>query len=186
MRYFSFFPKLRSGTYCFSNHTKQTSQKDNAEDAILPGKAFHDSRKLKVEELKQNADTHPYPHKFPISITLSNYCQKYDYLQKGERVEDVYEQVAGRILSIRRASSKLYFIDLQGDGTKIQVKVNLATYDNKDNFADEMSKFHRGDIVGVHGLPCRTKSGELSIDSKTVKIISFNTLPIKTFTFYSS
>lgn len=135
---------------------------------------------MKVEELKQNADTHPYPHKFPISITLSNFCQKYDYLKNGERKEDICEQVAGRIISIRRASSKLYFFDVQGDGTKIQVKVNLATYDNKDDFADEMSKFHRGDIVGICGLPCRTKSGELSIDSKKVTI----TPPLTFVDFY--
>lgn len=165
---FHSFLKWRNGTCYFSEHTKQTPKADNADDPILPGKAFYDSRRLTVEELKQNDDTHPYPHKFPISITLSDFCQKYDHLNKAERVDDVCEQVAGRILSIRRASSKLYFFDVQGEGAKIQVKVNLATYDNKDGFADEMSKFHRGDIVGIHGFPCRTKSGELSIDSKTV------------------
>lgn len=142
---------------------------------------------MKVEELKQNADTHPYPHKFPISITISNFCQKYDHLKKGERMEDICEQVAGRILSIRKASSKLYFFDVQGDGVKIQVKVNLATYKNKDHFAEEMAKYHRGDIVGIHGLPCRTKSGELSIDSKTVTINFFNTCEnIRVFSYHFS
>lgn len=134
----------------------------------MPGKAFYDTRRLKVDELKRNPDTHPYPHKFQISITLSEFCQKYEHLKNGERIEDKCEQIAGRILSIRRANSKLYFFDVQGDGTKIQAKVNLPTYENKEHFAEEMLKFHRGDIIGVHGSPCRTKSGELSIDSKTV------------------
>lgn len=169
---------LRNGTCFFSSHTEKTSNEGSEDDPILPGKAFHDTRKLKVEELKRNADTHPYPHKFPTSITLSDFCQKYEHLTNGERIDDKYEQVAGRILSIRRASSKLYFFDVQADGCKIQVKVNLAMYDNKDRFTDDMLKFHRGDIVGIHGSPCRTKSGELSIDSKTVTI---TTLCIRTF-----
>lgn len=160
-----FCPLLRSETRFFSSHT---SKEKNEDESILPSKVFHEARKLKVEQLKQNADTHPYPHKFATTTTLSTFAKKYDCLKTGDRLEDVSEQVAGRILSIRRASSKLYFFDVQGDGTKIQVKVDLSTYDNKDHFADEMSKFHRGDIVGVHGSPCRTQSGELSIDSKMV------------------
>lgn len=143
----------------------------------MPGKAFYDARKTKIDELKRNADTHPYPHNFPISITLSNYCQKYDHLKSGERIEDKDEQIAGRILSVRRASSKLYFFDVQGDGTKIQMKGNLATYENKDHFTDDMGKIHRGDIVGIHGSPCRTKSGELSIDAKTVTNTLLNKNP---------
>lgn len=160
--------QLRTETCFSSRHTGKSSKEHNTDDSTLPGKAFYDLRKLKINELKRNADTHPYPHKFPISITMSHFCKKYEYLKNGERLQDTSEQVAGRILSIRRASSKLYFFDVQGDGTKIQAKVNLAMYDNKDHFADEMSKYHRGDIVGIHGAPCRTKSGELSIDSTTV------------------
>lgn len=155
-------------TCSFSSHTEQASKNGTKDDTILPGKAFYNARKLKVDELKRNADTHPYPHKFQISITLSEFCQAYEHLKNGECIADKCEQVAGRILSIRRANSKLYFFDVQGNGTKIQAKVSLGMYDNKDHFADDMLKFHRGDIIGIRGLPCRTKSGELSIDSKTV------------------
>lgn len=83
-------------------------------------------------------------------------------------LENVTERLAGRILSIRKAGSKLHFFDMQSDGAKVQVKVHEQTYEMKGEFIAELSKFHRGDIIGVEGLPSRTKSGELSINSKTV------------------
>lgn len=123
-----------------------------------------------IEKLKQNADTHPYPNKFEISCTILDYKQKYNHLENGE-VLDVTERVAGRILSIRKAGSKLYFLDVQSDGAKLQVKIHEQTYENKEKFIVEVSKYHRGDIVGVVGSPSRTTSGELSINSKAVTCI---------------
>lgn len=132
------------------------------------GKVFYDTRKAKVEELKQCADTNPYPHTYKISCTVQEYVEKYEYLKNSETEERVTEKVAGRILTIRKASSKLYFLDLQSDGAKLQVKVNQQMYDNKEMFAAELSKYRRGDIIGIEGFPSRTKSGELSINSKEV------------------
>lgn len=132
------------------------------------GKLFCDTRKAEIEKLKQNTDTHPYPNKFDISSTLLDYNQKYKNLKNGEKLENVTERVAGRILSIRKAGSKLYFLDLQSDGAKVQVKVYEQMYESKENFVAEMTRYHRGDIIGVEGYPSRTKSGELSINSKTV------------------
>lgn len=89
-------------------------------------------------------------------------------MKNGEILDDVEERVAGRILSIRKASSKLYFFDLQSDGAKLQAKINHQMFENKEAFTNIMSNYHRGDIIGIEGIPNRTKSGELSIDSKTV------------------
>lgn len=164
-----------------SSHTKSTQKGKNDEDPISLGKVFFDSRKAKIEELKQSADTHPYPHSFQISCTVLDYVRKYDHLKNAETLEDTTERVAGRILSIRKASSKLYFLDLQSDGAKIQVKVNQQMYDNKDKFTAEMSKYHRGDVIGIEGFPGRTKSGELSIISKEVTFVLSNIRPYSNF-----
>lgn len=153
---------------CFFSSQKKTPKGKHEEDPISLGKVFFDSRKAKVAELKQNPDTHPYPHKFQTSCTISEYVGKYGHLKNSEILEDTEERVAGRILSIRKASSKLYFIDLQSDGAKLQVKVNHQMFENKEAFTAEMSNYHRGDIIGIEGIPNRTKSGELSINSKTV------------------
>ena len=158
----------RNDARLYSKQTKNTSKSKTEEDPISLGKVFFDSRKAEIEKLKQNADTHPYPNKFNITCTILEYNQKYNRLANGEVLEDVTERVAGRILSIRKAGSKLYFFDLQSDGAKLQVKVHEQMYERKEEFIAELTKFHRGDIIGVEGLPSRTKSGELSINSKTV------------------
>lgn len=132
------------------------------------GKAFFESRKAKVEELKQSAETHPYPHEFRTTCTVSEYNQKYEHLKNEELLPDVTEKIAGRIMSMRRASAKLYFFDLQSNGARVQVKIYQQKSTSKDEFAAEISKYHRGDIIGIEGNPSRTKSGELSINSNAV------------------
>lgn len=152
----------------------------NEKDPVSIGKVFFETRKAKVEELKQHIDTHPYPNKYQISCTISEYVNKYEYLKNEETLDGVSEAVAGRILSIRKVGSKLYFFDLQSDGAKLQVKLYEQMYESKEKFVAEISKYHRGDIIGIEGSPSRTKSGELSINSKTVicfehsKIYLFN------------
>lgn len=147
---------------------KNTPKDKTEDDPISLGKLFFEKRRAEVEKLKQSADTHPYPNKFEISCTVQEYVENYAHLANGEILESTTERVAGRILSIRKAGAKLFFLDLQSDGAKVQVKIHEQMYENKEKFVDEISKYHRGDIIGVEGLPSRTKSGELSINSKTV------------------
>lgn len=162
---------LHRNEACFFSSQRNIPKGENDDDPISLGKVFFDTRKAKVAELKENSDAHPYPHKFHISCTVLEYVEKYGHIKNGETLEDTSEQIAGRILSIRRASSKLYFFDLQSDGAKLQVKLNQQMFGNKEAFTVEMSKYHRGDIIGIDGNPCRTKSGELSINTKAVSIL---------------
>lgn len=156
-------------------HKKDDDVKDreNEEDPISFGKQYFESQKARVEELKQNTETHPYPNDFKITCTLLEYNEKYAHLKNEELISNTTEKVAGRILSTRRAGSKLYFFDLQSDGAKVQVKLYQPKDVSKDQFAVEMSKYQRGDIIGVEGNPSRTKSGELSINSNTVLFLSY-------------
>lgn len=158
----------RNDVRFYSKQKKQSVKDKPDEDPISMGKKFFDMRKNEIETLKQNADTHPYPNKFEISCTVQDYVEKYANLSNGELLEDVAERIAGRIMSIRKAGSKLYFLDLQSDGAKVQVKVYEQLYENREKFVAEILKYHRGDIIGVEGSPSRTKSGELSINAKTV------------------
>ncbi|XP_031629259.1 lysine--tRNA ligase-like [Contarinia nasturtii] len=165
----------RSGSRFLSKQPTKKPKKDKQEieeDPISLGKVFYDTRIRKVEELRQNVDTHPYPHKFQVSCTVTDYVEKYKHLKNEEQLMNITETIAGRILSIRRAGSKLYFFDLQSDGSRVQVKISAQMYESKEKFEAEASKYHRGDIIGIEGSPVRTKSGELSILSKTVKLLA--------------
>lgn len=165
----------RYGSRFFSKQpTNDKEIKEKKEDPISQAKIFYDARKSKIEELRQNSATHPYPHKFQISCTVAEYVEKYKHLKNEEQLMDCTEAIAGRILTIRNASSKLAFIDLQSDGSKIQVKLNFQMYDSREMFEAEISKFHRGDIIGIEGFPSRTKRGELSIISRTVYLKFLN------------
>ncbi|KAM1087608.1 hypothetical protein EV1_013099 [Malus domestica] len=124
----------------------------------------------------QKADKNPYPHKFFCSITVHEYVEKYASLNDGEHLEDITVSLAGRIMSKRSSSSKLFFYDLDGggpDGEKVQVMADLRKSELDES---EFCKFHssvkRGDIVGVTGFPGKTKRGELSIFPRSFIVLS--------------
>merc|ERR1712142_1239998 len=125
-------------------------------------------RSLAVEELKVDSSTHPYPHKFSVSTSLTNFLQEYEKLKDGETLTDVVVRCAGRIHAIRESGAKLIFYDLRGEGVKLQVMATANAYKSEEQFGADIAKIRRGDIVGVTGNPGRTKKGELSIIPKEV------------------
>ncbi|XP_074040676.1 lysyl-tRNA synthetase isoform X2 [Leptinotarsa decemlineata] len=114
----------------------------------------------------------PYPHKFHVSISLEEFIAKYSALNDGESLENEHLSVAGRIHAIRESSSKLVFYDLRGEGTKIQVMATARQYADESKFVEDTDKIRRGDIIGIEGIPAKTKKGELSIIPKKIKLLS--------------
>ncbi|XP_037938477.1 lysine--tRNA ligase isoform X2 [Teleopsis dalmanni] len=142
-----------------------------AEEDISPNEYFK-LRSAAIAELKKSKDTHPYPHKFHVSISLENYIQKYAGLKEGESLENEQLSVAGRIHAIRESGAKLIFYDLRGEGVKLQVMANAKLYKNETAFETDTGKIRRGDIIGIDGYPAKTKKGELSIVPKEIKLLS--------------
>lgn len=73
--------------------------------------------------------------------------------EKGTQLEDTV-RIMGRVYSIRKASAKLLFIDIRGEGKKVQIIVNAQNYLSPNDidaldFKDSMLRLRRGDIVGV-------------------------------------
>ncbi|OQR95110.1 lysyl-tRNA synthetase [Achlya hypogyna] len=118
-----------------------------------------------------------YPNHFPVSMTVKDFIAKYDDLPAKARLTDVPVSLAGRITSIRAASKKLIFLDINNDGHEVQVLAERKYYANADD-ADDKSFEHvhdslrRGDIIGVHGFPGKSGKGELSIIPQNVSILS--------------
>ena len=96
-------------------------------DEITPNEYFK-LRSKAVEDLKNDPATHPYPHKFHVSISLTEFIEKYASLEDGQSLDDVQVRVAGRIHAIRESGAKLHFYDLRGEGTKVQVMANAKAY----------------------------------------------------------
>ncbi|KAI2641152.1 hypothetical protein GGS21DRAFT_503215 [Xylaria nigripes] len=75
----------------------------------------------------------------------------------------------GRIMSVRRASSKLAFLHILGGYQQVQVMVNLGSLASQsmdpETFKIAMHPLRRGDIISVPGTAIRTKSGELTLSA---------------------
>lgn len=139
------------------------------DEAEITPNEFFKLRSAAVEELKKSPETHPYPHKFDVSISLESFIEKFSHVGDGERLDDEKVSVAGRVHSIRSSGPKLIFYDLRGEGVKIQVMANARSYHDEDAFAADNAKIRRGDIIGVNGVPGKTKKGELSIIPTSVR-----------------
>jgi lysyl-tRNA synthetase class 2 len=132
------------------------------EEEISPNEYFK-LRSVAVTDLKKNAQTHPYPHKFHVSTSLEDFINKYNGLKDGEMLENEKLSVAGRVHAIRESGAKLIFYDVRGEGVKIQVMANAKLYKSEEAFATDLEKIRRGDIIGINGYPGKTKKGELSV-----------------------
>ena len=78
--------------------------------------------------------------------------------------------LTGRIMAIRGAGASLIFIDLEGDGAKVQVLAQADFYQGE--FTALHSSLRRGDIIGIEGCPGRSKTNELSV--RPTKIVSLS------------
>lgn len=145
--------------------------KKNEED-ISPNEYFK-LRSQMIANLKAvGGDKHPYPHKFHVTTSLVEFLEKYSNLNDGEVVESDNLSVAGRVHAIRESGAKLIFYDLRGEGVKLQVMATAKHYESEEKFAEDTEVIRRGDIIGVNGVPTKTKKGELSVMPKKITLLS--------------
>jgi lysyl-tRNA synthetase class 2 len=112
-----------------------------------------------IKEMKKSPETYPYPHKFNVSMSVTEFIVKFDALCKeGEFLEQTVS-LAGRVTNIRAQGKNLVFYDLKSEGKRLQVMCNVNNHKGLQAFAEVHSKFRRGDIIGVIGQPGRTNRG---------------------------
>ncbi|CAN6282339.1 unnamed protein product [Urochloa humidicola] len=142
-----------------------------ADDDDMDPTQYYENRLRTLDSLKA-VGVNPYPHKFPVGISVTEYIEKYKSLGDGEKLE-VTECLAGRIMNKRTSSSKLFFYDLYGGGMKVQVMADARTSELEEA---EFTRYHtgvkRGDIVGICGYPGKSKRGELSVFPQKFVVLS--------------
>jgi len=143
-------------------------KKQNEED-IDPNEYFK-LRSSAVAKLKEDGET-PYPHKFSVSISLTDFIEKYSHIQPGDSLAELVS-VSGRIHAKRESGAKLIFYDLRGEGVKLQVMATANQYESVEAYAKINEKLRRGDILGCVGRPGKTKKGELSIIPQKMVLLS--------------
>ena len=123
-------------------------------------------RKRKVEELREQ-NINPYPHKFDKKNSVK------ECLEKSVRAK---VQTAGRLIT-KRELGKIAFARVQDFSGTIQIVLQ------KDKTPDEVMKIFKkyvdtGDFVGISGEIIETKTKEISILVKDLKVLSKSILPL--------
>jgi len=138
-------------------------------EAELDPNQYKEYRLANLKEWSERTGRPVYPHKFHATMSIPQFRATYEPLQTSEKSQDTGVAVCGRLMNVRQSSKHLIFYTLEADNTQIQVFCNhqddSVTWENHD-------VIRRGDIVGFRGQPGRTKTGELSLFSTHVELIS--------------
>jgi len=132
-------------------------------------------RREKVQTFR-DAGVNPFANNFTPSHQTAEIAELHAD-NDAEFLQDCPENyaIAGRIMA-RRDFGKAAFIQLQ-DG-----KGRLQVYVARDQVGEEsfghFRKFDIGDIVGVCGVPFRTKTNELSLRASSIQLLTKSLLPL--------
>lgn len=120
---------------------------------------------------------HPlFPNDFRKEHSIGSVLEKYGSLspEELEASGDVFT-IAGRIVSLR-SFGKVAFFHLMDESGRIQC---YASRDQMDESAHQVvKKLDIGDIVGVSGHLFRTKTGELTIACRKLRLLSRSMRPL--------
>uniref|UniRef100_A0A674CVI0 Lysine--tRNA ligase n=1 Tax=Salmo trutta TaxID=8032 RepID=A0A674CVI0_SALTR len=141
---------------------KEAKVKEQVEQKETNDQQYFKIRTQAIQALKGTAED-PYPHKYNVDLSLTEFIEKYNHLQPGDQLTDIVLNVSGRVHAKRESGAKLIFYDLRGEGVKLQVMATNRSYKSEEEFVRINNKLRRGDIIGVRGNPGKTKKGELSI-----------------------
>ena len=107
---------------------------------------------------------------------------KFDFDADSATIKADYEgfegktvRIAGRLMS-KRGQGKVMFSDLQDNSGRIQLFVKIDEMGE-----EEFNRFKKndiGDIVGCEGEVFKTKTGEISVRTKSITLLSKSLLPL--------
>jgi lysyl-tRNA synthetase class 2 len=127
------------------------------------------ARRRKLDDLRQRG-VNPYPNDFRPAETAAEVQARFGARSR-EELESTNDDVriAGRIVGLRRMG-KASFIHLQDRSGKIQAYVKRDVVGERayTDFKD----MDLGDFAGVSGRPFRTKTDELTIEAKEIRLLS--------------
>ena len=123
----------------------------------------------KLKELQKN-------DKDPYKITKYNRTHtSKDIRENYESLEEKTVSIAGRIMA-KRIMGKASFCHIQDSEGKIQSYV--STNDLGDEAYKEFKTYDIGDIIGITGFVFKTKTGEISVHAKEIKLLTKSLRPL--------
>ncbi|WGE34751.1 lysine--tRNA ligase [Actinobacillus genomosp. 1] len=133
------------------------------------------ARREKLAKLREQGN--PFPNTFRRDAYAEKLHAQYDEVE-GEALkeQDIQVKVAGRIM-LKRVMGKASFFTIQDVSGQIQLYIardNLA----EGVYANKVSMWDLGDIVGVAGTLFKTKTGELTVRCSEVELLTKSLRPL--------
>ena len=146
--------------------------KNQAAENQEPEQSVNELRQIRVDKLTalQSAG------KDPFQVTLAD--QEYhstEIIEKYDELENKDVSICGRIMT-KRPMGKASFMNIHDREGKMQVYVRRDDI-GEEEYAD-FKKYDIGDIVEVKGFVFKTKTGEISVHAKAVKLLTKSLLPL--------
>lgn len=82
-----------------------------------------------------------------------------------------FVKVGGRVVSMRDLG-KMLFITIRSFGEQLQICARVGNAFTESQLQELKSKITTGDIIGVEGLPGKSKKGELSLFAESVSVLA--------------
>lgn len=132
--------------------------------------SFNELVKRRYEELAELKEKgfETFAYSFDVDTTADNIKQNF------KDGEERNVKIAGRIMAIRRMG-KASFAHIMDHTGRIQI------YLKKDEIGDAYDAFKLmdiGDIIGVEGFVFKTKTGEISVHTKNLKLLAKSLRPL--------
>ncbi len=149
------------------------SEKNSAKPEAAPAPQQDESEQVRVRKGKLEAlraEGFAYPNTFRPDTSSALIADRYferdaEWLEQ----EQVPVAVAGRVMA-HRVMGKSSFVQIQDGEGRIQLFLN------RDALGEEVynptKKWDLGDIVGARGVLFRTKTGELSVKTSSVELVT--------------
>lgn len=132
----------------------------------------NEQKQIRIDKLKALQDS----GRDPFEITLAAQTHHSDEIKADfDNLENKDVTIAGRIMTWRDMG-KANFIDIQDRNGRIQAYVRMNDV-GEDVFA-EFKTWDIGDIVEITGFVFKTRTGEISVHAKEIRLISKSLLPL--------
>lgn len=141
----------------------------------MDNRKFNDQeliRRNRLEELRKNNQDPFKIDKFVRNFNTKSFKDKYDKFSKEElhNLEDEIT-IAGRIMAIRQTFGVIK--DFYGT---IQFYLNKKAV--PENVFKDFKNLDIGDIIGIHGTPMKTNTGQVTINIKSFTLLSKSLKPL--------
>ncbi|SVD45245.1 uncharacterized protein METZ01_LOCUS398099, partial [marine metagenome] len=147
---------------------------------------FFEQRLAKADELRE-LGTDPYANDFRVDTRIADFHRFYGDKDKEElEGADQEHAVAGRVMAINKMG-KAAFLRIQDETSDTPGKDGepvgkLQLYLRRDDLPEtdfaHYKKLDIGDIVGVKGTPTRTRTGELTLNASSFRILTKSLRPL--------